>query len=113
MERLHALILGLVQDITEFLPNSSSAHLILFPAFVGWVDQGAAFDLAVHVGTLLAVVFYFRRDVTELTRDGLIRLSEPILPRRQDVHAVAQCRRTGHLEGAPRPHARGGARRRQ
>ncbi len=72
MDFLHALMLGLIQGLTEFLPISSSAHLILFPVIVGWPDQGVAFDLAVHVGTLLAVVLYFRRDVFGLTRDGLI-----------------------------------------
>lgn len=70
MDALHALVLGILQGITEFLPISSSAHLILVPAFTGWADQGVAFDLAVHVGTLLAVVLYFRRDVTRLVLDG-------------------------------------------
>jgi undecaprenyl-diphosphatase len=76
MEVLHAFWLGILQGITEFLPISSSAHLILVPAFVGWADQGVAFDLAVHVGTLLAVVLYFRRDVTSLTKDGIASLMQ-------------------------------------
>ncbi|WP_127476097.1 undecaprenyl-diphosphate phosphatase [Sulfurivermis fontis] len=71
MDLLHALLLGILQGITEFLPISSSAHLILLPALAGWADQGVAFDLAVHVGTLLAVVLYFRRDVLGLTRDAM------------------------------------------
>ncbi len=70
MDSLHAIVLGILQGITEFLPISSSAHLILVPQLTGWPDQGQAFDLAVHVGTLLAVVIYFRRDVTELAIDG-------------------------------------------
>jgi undecaprenyl-diphosphatase len=71
MDLLHSFLLGILQGITEFLPISSSAHLILVPALAGWADQGVAFDLAVHVGTLLAVVLYFHRDVTVLTCDGV------------------------------------------
>jgi len=70
MDFIHALILGIVQGITEFLPISSSAHLILTPVFSGWKDQGVAFDLAVHIGTLLAVILYFRKDVLILLNDG-------------------------------------------
>lgn len=68
------LCLGIIQGITEFLPISSSAHLILAPVLAGWKDQGVAFDLAVHVGTLLAVVLYFRKDVTSLIKDGVASL---------------------------------------
>ncbi|MEH6561155.1 MAG: undecaprenyl-diphosphate phosphatase, partial [Marinobacter sp.] len=75
MDFLQALFLGLLQGLTEFLPISSSAHLILVPAFFDWVDQGVAFDLAVHVGTLLAVVLYFRTDVFSIARDGLISMA--------------------------------------
>lgn len=71
MDLWQAIILGIVQGITEFLPISSSAHLILMPALTGWEDQGVGFDLSVHVGTLLAVVIYFRREVGELLVDGL------------------------------------------
>ena len=63
MDYLHAILLALVQGLTEFLPVSSSAHLILLPRLLGWVDQGLAFDVAVHVGTLMAVIAYFRQDV--------------------------------------------------
>lgn len=70
MESLHAIIIGILQGITEFLPISSSAHLILVPAFTGWSDQGVAFDLAVHIGTLAAVLLYFRRDVGALAQDS-------------------------------------------
>ncbi|HHQ14276.1 MAG TPA: undecaprenyl-diphosphate phosphatase [Chromatiales bacterium] len=63
MDFMHAAILALVQGLTEFLPISSSAHLILVPRFLGWPDQGLPFDVAVHLGTLLAVLLYFRNDV--------------------------------------------------
>lgn len=66
MEMMHVLVLALIQGITEFLPISSSAHLILPSQVLGWPDQGLAFDVAVHVGTLLAVVIYFRADILEL-----------------------------------------------
>ncbi|HLV78592.1 MAG TPA: undecaprenyl-diphosphate phosphatase [Marinobacter sp.] len=76
MDLYQALILGLLQGLTEFLPISSSAHLILTPAFFGWDDQGVGFDLSVHVGTLLAVVMYFRRDVFGIAKDGLASLHQ-------------------------------------
>lgn len=66
MDNLHAIWLALLQGLTEFLPISSSAHLILMPRLLGWADQGLAFDVAVHVGTLAAVVTYFRADVRRL-----------------------------------------------
>lgn len=66
MDTLQTVLLALLQGLTEFLPISSSAHLILLPRLLGWSDQGLAFDVAVHVGTLLAVVLYFRHDVQRL-----------------------------------------------
>lgn len=63
MTLLQILVLAVVQGITEFLPISSSGHLVLVPAVGGWQDQGLDMDVAVHVGTLFAVVLYFRRDV--------------------------------------------------
>lgn len=71
MDSLHAIILALVQGLTEFLPISSSAHLILFPRLLGWPDQGLAFDVAVHVGTLSAVVLYFRHELIPMARDWI------------------------------------------
>lgn len=68
MSPVQALVLALVQGITEFLPISSSAHLILAPYLFGWRDQGLAFDIATNTGTLLAVIAYFRRDLAELVR---------------------------------------------
>ena len=66
MDHLHAVYLALLQGLTEFLPISSSAHLVLLPRIFGWEDQGLAFDVAVHVGTLFAVVAYFRHDILRL-----------------------------------------------
>ncbi|MFA5631592.1 MAG: undecaprenyl-diphosphate phosphatase [Porticoccaceae bacterium] len=66
MSLLQIIVLALIQGITEFLPISSSAHLILPSALLGWPDQGLAFDVAVHVGTLGAVLIYFRNDVRNL-----------------------------------------------
>jgi undecaprenyl-diphosphatase len=63
------IILALIQGLTEFLPISSSAHLILAPLLNDWPDQGLAFDVAVHVGTLTAVVVYFRKELNAMTRD--------------------------------------------
>lgn len=71
MDFIQTLILAIVQGITEFLPISSSAHLILTSQFLGWKDQGVTFDLALNVGTLLAVVIYFRKDVVAILRDTL------------------------------------------
>lgn len=71
MELVHVVILALLQGLTEFLPISSSAHLILLPRLVDWSDQGLAFDVAVHFGTLIAVVSYFRREVIVMLRDWL------------------------------------------
>lgn len=66
METLHIIILALIQGITEFLPISSSGHLILPSGLLGWPEQGLAFDVAVHVGTLAAVVAYFRQDISNM-----------------------------------------------
>ena len=66
MTWLQAVVLAIVQGLTEFLPISSSAHLILVSEVTGWPDQGLAFDTATHVGTLAAVVFYFRRDLAAM-----------------------------------------------
>ena len=71
MDLMHALWLALLQGLTEFLPISSSAHLVLVPVLLDWPDQGLAFDVAVHVGTLLAVLAYFRRQLVRLVLDAL------------------------------------------
>ncbi len=66
MDIIQVIVLALVQGLTEFLPISSSAHLILVPVISGWPDQGLAFDVAVHAGTLTAVVMYFRRELKKM-----------------------------------------------
>lgn len=62
MSNVQAIILGLVQGLTEFLPVSSSGHLILVPKLFGWGDQGLGFDAMIHFGTALATIYYFRKD---------------------------------------------------
>ena len=66
MSIIEIIVLALIQGLTEFLPISSSAHLILPSQVLGWHDQGLAFDVAVHVGTLGAVVLYFRKEVVDI-----------------------------------------------
>lgn len=88
MTLLHLFLVAMVQGITEFLPISSSGHLILLPAVTGLQDQGQAIDIAVHVGTLAAVMLYFRRDVAMLGR-GAARLAWGELAR-QDAY-LALC----------------------
>lgn len=66
MDIIHAIILALMQGITEFLPVSSSAHLILLPELLGWPDQGLAFDVAVHIGTLLAVLVFLKKELKQI-----------------------------------------------
>ncbi len=63
MDIIQIIVLALVQGVTEFLPVSSSAHLILVPVLTQWKDQGLAFDVALHVGTLLAVTYYFKHEL--------------------------------------------------
>ena len=76
MPILHAVVLGLVQGLSEFLPISSSGHLLLVPWLFGWDDFESesvkkAFDVALHIGTLVAVVVYFRRDLAVYVRAGI------------------------------------------
>jgi len=70
---LQAIILGILQGLGEFLPISSSAHLILVPWFFGWGESGLAFDLALHLGTLVAVTIYFFKDLLGLAVAGLTK----------------------------------------
>ena len=69
-EILQALILGIVQGLTELLPISSSAHLNLFPWVFGWEEISASFDVALHIGTLFAIVLFFFKDWIELIKGG-------------------------------------------
>ena len=71
MTEFQALVLGLVQGLSEFLPISSSAHLALTPWFFGWEPGGLAFDVALHIGTLIAVAWFFRREWVSLARSAV------------------------------------------
>ena len=68
IETYQAILLAILQGLTEFLPISSSAHLVIPSLVLGWPDQGLAFDVAVHVGTLSAVLFYYRADLARMAR---------------------------------------------
>jgi undecaprenyl-diphosphatase len=70
MPLVHVIVLGIVQGLTEFLPISSTAHLALIPWLLGWSDPGLAFDIALHVGTLAAVLLYFFRDWLQVLGQG-------------------------------------------
>ncbi len=70
---LHAIILGIIQGLTEFLPISSSAHLLTIPTILRWKDMGLAFDVALHWGTILAVIIYFRKDWAAILSSPLRR----------------------------------------
>lgn len=76
MDILHAAILGILQGLTEILPISSSAHLILVPWLLGWPESGLTFDVGLHVGTLLALCVYFRRDITDLLTNAVTGFRE-------------------------------------
>lgn len=84
----HAVVLGLVQGLSEFLPISSSGHLLLVPWLFNWNDFDSestekAFDVALHIGTIAAAIAYFRRDLTMYVREGLgalTRRGQPITP---------------------------------
>ena len=67
---LQTIILSCTQGLTEFLPISSTAHLILIPKLFGWVDQGLVFDVSVHIGTLISVIVYFRYELYSMIRDS-------------------------------------------
>ncbi len=72
MDIVQAIVLAIIQGITEFLPISSSAHLILVPELLGWQDQGLAFDVAVHVGTLAAVLAFLRKEIQQIVPAWLV-----------------------------------------
>jgi len=77
MDAFQAIVLGLVQGLTEFLPISSSGHLRIVPAFFGWDDPGAAFTAVIQLGTMAAVLLYFRRDLWRIALAWLRSLRDP------------------------------------
>src|SRR3954447_21643159 len=85
MNALQAIVLGLVQGLTEFLPISSSGHLRIVPAFFGWEDPGAAFTAVIQLGTMAAVLLYFREDLWRIARAWLRSLRDPSM--RSDLDA--------------------------
>jgi undecaprenyl-diphosphatase len=85
-----AVILGLVQGVTEFLPISSTAHLRIVPALLGWADAGAAFTAVLQLGTLAAVVAFFARDLAEMTRAVFAAVRDPA-SRRSPALRLAIC----------------------
>jgi undecaprenyl-diphosphatase len=82
---LEAIVLGIVQGLTEFLPISSTAHLRIVPAFVGWPDPGAAFTAVTQLGTMAAVLLYFRADLWRIARAWLLSLRDRALRGETDV----------------------------
>jgi undecaprenyl-diphosphatase len=82
---LEAIVLGIVQGLTEFLPISSTGHLRIVPAFVGWEDPGAAFTAVTQLGTMAAVLLYFREDLLRITRAWLRSLRDRRLRRELDA----------------------------
>jgi undecaprenyl-diphosphatase len=77
VDALQAIVLGIVQGLTEFLPVSSTAHLRIVPAFCGWEDPGAAFTAVVQLGTMAAVLIYFRADLWRIVRTWFLSLRQP------------------------------------
>jgi undecaprenyl-diphosphatase len=82
---LEAIVLGLVQGLTEFLPISSSGHLRIVPAFLGWEDPGAAFTAVIQLGTMAAVLLYFRADLWRIARTWIRELHTPIRAQSSDA----------------------------
>lgn len=85
MGALEAIVLGIVQGLTEFLPISSTAHLRIVPAFVGWPDPGAAFTAVTQLGTMAAVLLYFRADLWRIARAWLLSLRDRALRSEPDA----------------------------
>jgi undecaprenyl-diphosphatase len=85
LDLFQAIVLGIVQGLTEFLPISSSGHLRIVPAFVGWDDPGAAFTAVIQLGTMAAVVLYFRHDLLRIATAWLASLRDPALRSRLDA----------------------------
>jgi undecaprenyl-diphosphatase len=79
VDAFQAIVLGIVQGLTEFLPISSTAHLRIVPAFAGWDDPGAAFTAVVQLGTMAAVLLYFRHDLWRIVKTWFLSLRHPEL----------------------------------
>src|SRR3712207_9237284 len=84
MSALEAIVLGLVQGLTEFLPISSTGHLRIVPAFFGWEDPGAAFTAVTQLGTMTAVLIYFRDDLWKIATTWLRGIRDPSVRGSQD-----------------------------
>src|SRR3954452_12540203 len=84
MSTFEAIVLGIVQGLTEFLPISSTGHLRIVPAFAGWEDPGAAFTAVVQLGTMAAVLLYFRSDLWRIAVAWLRGLRDPAARRTLD-----------------------------
>lgn len=96
MTWLQLIVLAVVQGLTEFLPISSSGHLILVPALMNWADQGLAYDIAVHLGSLAAVLVFFRNDLV-----GIVHGAGDILAGRKSLRArMAWCIGVGTIPAA-------------
>ena len=85
MSLLEAIVLGITQGLTEFLPISSTAHLRIVPAFAGWEDPGAAFTAVTQLGTMAAVLLYFRADLARIARAWVRSLRDPAARRELDA----------------------------
>ena len=83
MELIQILILGIIQGLTEFLPVSSSGHLILAPLVFNFNDQGLALDAILHLGTLMASIIFFKKDLSEIFKG--------LFDRERDTHRIAWC----------------------
>jgi undecaprenyl-diphosphatase len=93
------IFLGVIQGLTEFLPVSSSAHLVLIPRYFHWADPGLAFDVALHLGTLAAVVLFFRRDLIHLLEAALAPSDPSRAPARRLLVCLALATVPGALAG--------------
>jgi len=86
MSTLEAIVLGLVQGATEFLPISSSGHLRIVPSVLGWEDPGTAFTAVIQLGTMAAVLLYFRRDLWRIARSFVAEIRVPFKQRSTDAN---------------------------
>lgn len=86
MSTIEAIVLGLVQGLTEFLPISSSGHLRVVPAFMGWEDPGAAFTAVIQLGTMAAILVYFRGDLWRIAQAWVRELRIPFRERSTDAN---------------------------